>query len=137
MSYIYGVDDVNESLDTNIKPKNIDESVFRKIDGKTWQDRIRDAETFSDLERIAKTESHRDFSEGQYQAAVEGGATHKEWVTMGDDKVRESHWYIDGLKVPIDENFYTLDGDYAPHPFGFMSAENNINCRCTLKYTKE
>ena len=98
-------------------------------------ERIREATTQEELERIFVTESHRCFSDGQWDSA-EGRATHKTWVTKEDDKVRDTHWYIDGLTVGIDEYFYTLDGDRAMRPYGFELASNNINCRCYLKYSR-
>lgn len=139
MAYVYGCRDVNKSLGTAIEPNpvNISKSVYKEIDGKTWEQRLKQAETFEELKRIAETESHRDFSEGQYDIAIEGGATHKTWLTMRDDRVRESHWYLDGLKVEINEFFCTLAGERAMHPQGFGVADEDCNCRCYLRYTKE
>lgn len=138
MAYIYGVYDTNTSIGTDIEPKSekISRSVYKKIDGKTWEDRIKEIKTKEELERIVKTECYRDYNEGAFDTA-EGFATHKTWVTMGDEKVRDTHWYLDGLTVEMNENFYTLDGDYAPHPFAFQNASNNINCRCVLEYTRQ
>ena len=76
------------------------------------------------------------FSDGQWDTA-EGNANYKTWITQGDEKVRDTHWYLDGLKVGIDDYFYTLDGDYAMKPYDFEYPQNNIRCRCRLKYTKE
>lgn len=138
MSYVFGTNDVSKSLNEEIKPDpdKMYDSVHKVIAGETWEERINKASTKEDIERIFFTESHRVFSEGQWDSA-DGRATHKTWVTMDDDKVRDTHWYIDGLKVKVDEYFYTLDGDRALKPYGFDFPENNINCRCTLKYTKE
>ena len=139
MAYVFGNQDVNKSIGTNIEPitNNLNSSIYHKIEGEDWEDRVNKAETYEDLERIVVTEAHRDFSEGQYDTAVMGGATHKRWITMQDERVRDSHWYLDGMKVGIDDYFYTLDGDYARHPFDFMDASNNVNCRCVLEYIKE
>lgn len=137
MAYVYGTKDVSESLKEDIST-DIDKmkaSIDKEIAGETWQERIDKAETKEQIERIFVTESHRVFSDGQWDSA-EGRATHKTWVTQGDDKVRDSHWYIDGLTVKIDEYFNTLDGDRALRPYGFDFADNNINCRCYLKYSK-
>ena len=30
--------------------------------------------------------------------------------------------------------FYTFDGDHASRPGKFTKAENNVNCRCVLKF---
>lgn len=138
MAYVFGTDDVSKSLNEEIKPDTdkMNESVYKKIEGKTWVERIGEATTQEELERIFVTESHRCFSDGQWDSA-EGRATHKTWVTKEDEKVRDTHWYIDGLTVGIDEYFYTLDGDRALRPYGFELASNNINCRCICRYTKE
>ena len=138
MAYVFGTKDVSESLKEEIKPDTdkMNKSVYKKIEGETWVGRIREATTQEELERIFVTESHRCFSDGQWDSA-EGIATSKIWHTQEDDKVRDTHWYIDGLKVGINDYFYTLDGDRALRPYGFDFAENNINCRCYLEYTKE
>lgn len=137
MAYVFGTKDVSKSLDEEIKPDTdkMKESVYKKIAGQTWEERIRDAITKEDIERIFVTESHRCFADGQWDSA-DGRATHKTWVTMDDEKVRDTHWYIDNLTVKIDEYFYTLDGDRALRPYGFEIASNNINCRCYLKYSR-
>lgn len=138
MAYVFGTKDVSESLKEEVKPDTdkMNKSVYKKIEGKTWVGRIREATTQEELERIFVTESHRCFSDGQWDSA-EGRATHKTWVTREDERVRDTHWYIDGLTVGIDEYFYTLDGDRAMRPYGFEKPENSINCRCYLRYSRE
>lgn len=137
MAYIFGTDDVSKSLKEEISP-NIDkmyESIEKPIAGETWKERIEKTTTKDEIKRIFVTESHRVFSDGQWDSA-EGRATHKTWHTQEDDKVRDSHWYIDGLTVGLNDFFNTLDGDKALKPYGFSLAENNINCRCYLDYSK-
>ena len=84
--------------------------------------------------RVVETESHRLYNSGSRDRAVVAGAKTKEWMTMGDEKVRDSHSYIEGNKIGIDDKFYTYDGDSALMPGGFDLAENNVNCRCWLNY---
>ena len=138
MAYVFGVNDVSESLKEEIKPDTdkMYESVYKKIAGEDWRERLSVAETEGEIERIFVTESHRCFSDGQWDSAI-GKATHKIWHTMEDDKVRDSHWFIDGDEVGINEYFYTLDGDRALKPYGFEIASNNINCRCYLEYKRQ
>lgn len=138
MAYVFGVNDVSESLKEEIKPDTdkMYESVYKKIAGEDWRERLSVAETEGEVERIFVTEIHRCFSDGQWDSAI-GKATHKIWHTMEDEKVRDTHWFIDGDKVGINEYFYTLDGDRALRPYGFTFPENSINCRCWLEYTKE
>ena len=137
MAYVFGNEDVNKSLNEKREPdvNKMKKSVDKKIDGKTWTERVRESTTVEELKRIAITESHRVFCDGQWDSA-KGRATHKTWVTKQDEKVRDSHWYLDGLTVKIDEYFYTLNGDRAKHPGEFGVASEDINCRCRLKYSK-
>ena len=85
--------------------------------------------------RVLETEGHRIYNEGGYDRAGDCGAKYKQWQTMADDKVRDSHAYISGEKIPINDLFYTYDGDSALTPGGFDLAENNANCRCWLSYS--
>ena len=137
MAYVFGTDDVSKSLNEEIKPDTdkMNKSVYKKIEGKTWVERIREATTQEELERIFVTESHRCFLDGQWDSA-KGRATHKTWHTQEDDKVRDSHWYLDGLKVGLNDYFYTLNGDRTLRPLGFDIPSEDINCRCYLEYTK-
>ena len=85
--------------------------------------------------RVIETESHRMYGSGSRNRAVSAGAKYKEWNTMADDKVRDSHSYIWGEKIGIDDYFFTYDGDSALMPGGFELPENNVNCRCWLSYS--
>ena len=70
--------------------------------------------------------------QGEEGTAYDGSPLSKTWVTMADEKVRASHQYLEGMTVPLDDEFYTYDGDHAQAPGGFTSAANNCNCRCQL-----
>ena len=89
-----------------------------------------------DLVRIIETESHRIANESALKTAGKAGATKKKWVTMLDEKVRSNHQFLEGQSVPYDADFYTPDGDHARAPGLFALPENNINCRCELKFEK-
>ena len=39
-----------------------------------------------------------------------------------DDKVRETHRYLEGASVSLDEEFWTFDGDHAAYPGGVTKA---------------
>ena len=84
--------------------------------------------------RIAETETHRDANTAALETATRAGATSKTWMTMLDDRVRDTHVPLEGVSVPIDAEFYTWDGDHAQAPGLFEFAENNINCRCELLF---
>lgn len=58
-----------------------------------------------------------------------------EWVTMGDDDVRESHRAANGQQRPIGETF-DIDGEDLPYPGAPVGPpEVWINCRCVLRPT--
>lgn len=115
------------------------EVVDAKVAGKTWRERVEEyfssGGSVDDLVRIAETETHRDANTAAYETAKKAGAKSKTWVTMLDDRVRETHDYLEGMTVGIDEDFYTYDGDHASAPGLFELAENNVNCRCELIFS--
>lgn len=135
-----GVNIVNSKFNTVISLPNdvVDGIINKRIDGATWRDRVwtwyATDGTEADIARIAETETHRDGNEAALTTATMAGATSKTWLTMMDDKVRDTHIYLEGVTVGIDDNFYTYDGDRAPAPGMFMSPENNCNCRCELDF---
>ena len=145
--------------------EEVTEIVNEKVAGKTWEDRVReyfdkaengeiritpettraiteeqgsekDQVNLADaLIRIAETETHRIANTAALRTATKAGATKKTWVTMLDDRVRETHDYLEGETVGIDEDFYTFDDDHAPAPGMFQLPQNNINCRCELIFS--
>lgn len=61
-----------------------------------------------------------------------GVKRYKTWITVGDERVRESHEGLDGMTIPIDEPFpnglmYPCDPSGTP--------EETCNCRCWLDYS--
>lgn len=128
--------------------------IFKDIKGKTVIDRIKEHVQALSAEMLAvviDTEYHRDYNAGKFAMAemvdtlletqTYGdvlGVTKvkKRWVTMGDERVRSTHDFLDYAEVGINERFVTYDGDSALYPGDFELAENNINCRCYLEYTR-
>ena len=110
------------------------ETVNMEIAGKTFRDRILDEDTAEEILRVIDTEAHRDYNAGAYNAAKASGKSglKKRWWTMQDDRVRDSHRYLEGVEVGIDDAFYTDDGDSAMYPGQFSLPENNVNCRCIV-----
>lgn len=90
--------------------------------------------------RVVETDSHRVYNEAMWNVAKEaesrGYVIYKRWETMLDDRVRDTHAYLQGEAVPLSEYFYTYDGDYALRPGDFQFPENTINCRCRLVLTR-
>ena len=131
--YAYGWHDAEEVIGiVPMKDGSDDRAVNLEVAGETFRDRITEESTYEEVLRIIDTESHRDYNTGVCDAAAEEGDPNirKQWFTMRDDKVRDSHRYLDGLIVGINDRFYTDDGDSALYPGGFDDPSNNCNCRC-------
>ena len=80
--------------------------------------------------RIAITEIGIAFEGGRHDAMIQSGAQWKQWVTSEDDRVRLSHWALNGKIVPMDEPFIV-----GGVPMMFPCDPNGtpaeiINCRC-------
>ena len=136
-----GVISINEQFDADYRPSAtvIENVIYKKIDGVTWKDRIetwyKEGGTSADIVRIAETESHRIGNEIAFEAAKAVGAKNKTWLTMLDDRVRDTHEFLESVSVGIADDFYSYDGDHAPYPGAFEKATNNVGCRCEVKYS--
>ena len=75
--------------------------------------------------RIIRTERHRMTWGSSLEFAKGAGSQTKEWVTVGDGRVRPAHQKLNGEVVGIEEAF--SDGEQYP-------GEHDINCRCHLEY---
>lgn len=118
-------------------------ALYKPVAGETFEQRVDkrvnegslDKDTLS---RIVETECHRMNETGKFDKASryerEGREVYKIWKTKKDWRVRATHWYIDDLAVPMEERFYTFDGDSARFPGDFALPENNVRCRCVLDY---
>lgn len=135
-----GVSTVNDKFGTSIQPSadKVQEIVYKKIDGVTWVDRIwswfNEGGTRGDIERIAETETHRDGNTAAYETAKEAGATTKTWRCMMLPTSRDTHVYLDGTTVGIDDEFYTYAGNSAQFPGQFGVAEEDCNCMCEIEF---
>lgn len=135
-----------ETITLGTEPYRIDtDRMERVVDAvvadKTWKDRVREwygseNGTADDIVRIIETESHRVYNDSILdvgeQAEADTGGVSKTWFTMLDDRVRETHEYLEGMTVPVNRRFYTFDGDSAMYPGGFTMPQNNIRCRCSI-----
>ena len=137
--YLMGFADVQKLVETEPNAKDLREAVFRKFDGKDFRDRLREhSGNVPDTLRVLDTDANRVYQAGQYDAAKRSGEKlFKTWRTMEDPKVRDTHDYLEGMKVPVEDDFYTYDGDHAPYPGAFEMASNNVNCRCGIDITKD
>ena len=141
MDYMYGVADVNYQLGVSLEPnfEEVRDAINMQIDGKDYRQRIEEyfrTGTPYDIARVVATDAHRIYNQAMFDAAKRGGATQKTWRTMSDEKVRDLHQYLDGMTIPIDAEFYTYNGDHAYYPSQFGVAEEDINCRCWVTFSK-
>lgn len=156
MGYVYGITVAGLDLETDLP---VDAGRMREVadtptKGEDFRQRITnhieayergDTDEEQLIERIAvvaETETHRAINDGELDAGHEYERTHpnvtlyKRWRTMMDDRVRDTHDFLEGATVPLDARFYTFDGDSALKPGGFMLPENNVNCRCDIELIK-
>lgn len=144
-AYVYGnvqaMQDL-EILDKDpaelINPDVMEQTINEEIAGKTYKDRIREYlddenSTVEDFQRVAETDATRVYNAGVVDGGKASGVpgVRKQWVTAGDERVRDPHQWLDGVIVPLDEKFY-VDGDSAMAPGGFADPALNCNCRCEI-----
>ena len=141
LCYADGATATNIELGTAVMPSldAMDAAVYASVAGETWRDRVLgyydSGGTLYDIRRIAETDATRIYNQGAIDAVRANGAhgVNKRWQTMMDDRVRDTHSYLQSMEVPFDEDFWTYDGDHAPAPGMFERPENNINCRCIVE----
>jgi SPP1 gp7 family putative phage head morphogenesis protein len=85
---------------------------------------------------IARTEILKASQSAQLESYQVMDVEQKQWNTMRDSEVRDSHDYAEGQIVDVGESF-DLGGEAADAPGigaggGGLSAGNSINCRCFL-----
>ena len=139
MDYFYGVQDVSMQLGKALEPNfaDMEASINKEIEGKNYKDRIREymeSGTPFDIARVISTDAHRIYNDAMYDQATKNGATSKTWHTMEDDRVRDSHFYLDLVTVGINDEFYTSNGNHTYYPGQFGVAEEDCNCRCWVTY---
>lgn len=85
-----------------------------------------------EAERIARTEAHWASQRTIAEAIKQSPAiVAKEWVAVGDDRTRETHAALDGVRVGAAEQF-VVGGYRADGPGMTGIPEEDINCRCQL-----
>ena len=141
LAYAQGNSVTNANLASDWTP-TVDDAmrvVDERVAGKTWRERVEDyfanGGSVDDLVRIAETETHRDANTAALDTAKKSGAKTKTWVTMLDDRVRDTHSPLEGVSAPIDGEFHTWDGDHAQAPGLFTLPQNNVSCRCELIFS--
>lgn len=149
MAYVYGTEDADEEL-TVTESVVTDEmfiTIWKEIAGKDWEQRVSEyydepTGTADDIIRVVETDTNRIYNDAvlnvgekvdkRNKAESNGKKVMKTWNTMLDDRVRDTHEYIESVSVPVDKRFYTFDGDSARYPGDFTDPSNNIGCRCHI-----
>lgn len=143
MAYIFGDDDGRSDIGVpkgEIDIFSMGSAINKPVAGKTWRDRLKDAKTRGEIQRIKDTESYRVYNNAVLDAGLlnggkdaNGNPIMKTWETVHDEKVRDTHAYLNGMTIPIGEEFYTYNGNHAPYPHGFNVPDEDVNCRCIIK----
>lgn len=127
-----------------IDPDVMEQTINEPVADKTYKDRIREYldeedSTVEDFVRVAETDATRVYNAGVVDGGKASGVpgVMKQWITRDDDRVRSTHEYLQSMTVPLNNDFFSYDGDHARAPGLFTLPENNINCRCTLQLIRE
>jgi SPP1 gp7 family putative phage head morphogenesis protein len=84
---------------------------------------------------IARTETGIISSDARFDAFKEEGIENHQWVSAGDEKVRETHAAENGNVVPVGETFPETGLEHPCDADG--PAEEICNCRCTTVAVQE
>lgn len=128
----------DEELPIPIRVDSMNGSIFRKIADKTWEERVSEylddeAGTVDEIIRVVDTDLNRVYNDSILDVGERAdGTVMKTWETMMDDRVRDTHDYLQSTTIPIDRRFYTFDGDSARYPGDFTLPQNNCSCRCRI-----
>lgn len=157
LSYVYGNEAANDMLFGSefleslgfdedrpipVEVDSLNETVYKRIADKNWEQRITeyyDSETGTadDVYRVVDTDSHRVYNDAILNVGERSdGTVWKTWETMRDDRVRDTHEYLQSMRVPINSRFWTFDGDSARYPGDFADPQNNVNCRCRIRLSR-
>lgn len=124
-----------------IEMDSMKDAIYTKVADKNWVQRVTeyydsDSGTADDVYRVVDTDAHRVYNDAisnvGERASEPDKPVWKTWVTMLDDRVRDTHEYLEGMRVPVDRRFYSFDGDSARYPGDFSDPANNCNCRCRI-----
>ena len=94
--------------------------------------------SYKRAEDIAKSEANTFLNYTDYVDAKDSGYTKKRWLTMLDDKVRQTHTEVEGDTVGIDELFHVGNSQMRfPHDLASSpDPKEVIGCRCAVEYLK-
>lgn len=147
MAYVFGTEDADEELAATetVETDEMYSAIWRVIANKNWEQRVREYfddpnGTVDDIMRVVETDTNRIYSDAVLnvgeKVSKRGVPVSKTWETMLDDRVRDTHEFLQSVTVPIDRRFTTFDGDSARYPGDFIDPQNNVNCRCYITVAK-
>lgn len=139
LAYADGKADVEDQLrgETEISIERVMDVLFAEVGGKTAFDRIEDdLDSIEELYLLFGNERQRVYNTAANDTAENLGAKFKTWHCQMLPTSRDTHIYLDGMQKPMEEPFYTYNGDSAMYPRSFGVAEEDINCVCYLTYNK-
>jgi HK97 family phage portal protein len=87
------------------------------------------------LRSISRTETAAAFNSGRFEAMQQAGVQRHEWLTAGDERVRESHMALDGCVAVVGTNDWEGPSGVVPTQLHYpldptAPASEVCNCRC-------
>ena len=142
MAYVFGNAELNMELGSGVQPdaQEMRAVIEERFDGKDYRDRIREYMengTAYDIQRVLETDAHRVYNAAKFTGAKKAGATQKTWNCMMLPTSRDSHVYLDGVTIPMDAEFYSINGGKTLYPGQWGIAEEDCNCLCILTFRRE
>ena len=142
---------IDEDVESSLSPSFVDDSpdlaarmlrLEQEIEEGDEEEDLETAEkdywlSYRRAEEIAQSESNSFLNYTDYVEAKNKGATKKTWLTMLDDKVRDSHEEIEGRTITIDE-YFTVGNSRMKFPHDLSESPDPkevINCRCAVIYS--
>lgn len=82
---------------------------------------------------IARTETVSGANFGANHAMVQADVPRKKWLPVRDGVLRRTHAALgNAAAIPVTDNFVSPSGASGPHPGALGTAEEDVNCRCTI-----
>lgn len=139
IAWAMGNNDAAEQLgeeEIEVPVERIINDIYHRIDGITFVERARKHLADGNAEALitlVETEVTHDYNSGVLTTGLQTGRPlMKRWNTQLDDRVRDTHSYLESVAVPIDAEFYTYTGSHGLAPTMFGDAEEDCGCRCYL-----
>ena len=83
---------------------------------------------------LAEEETNTFLNRSDYEEAIQSGMKRKQWLTMKDHRVRNTHYEVDDEIIPINDDFIVGGCKMAFPRDTKGNPEEIAGCRCTIKY---